>query len=254
MSQNNFRRSTLDLSAAELKVSKEGEEQMVVGHAALFGVPFQPILGFEELQEVFEPGAFSRSLSEGADVRALIDHDVRMLIGRSTAKPKPTLRVKEDKKGLAVEIDLPNTTHANNIRESLRRGDISGMSVGFVPQSETEELIDGVSLRHITDVDLIDVSIVTFPASEDTFAELRSRMHGQNFPFEDLARCFLRGQVGAELRSEDLECVRNSLRLLDEMLETRSQKDAGQSEEAAPSIALLRAQLKNKLQASEISS
>ena len=65
----------------------------------------------------------TRTLAEGIDLRALVDHDTGKPLGRLKAG---TLRVEPDAHGLRVEIDPPNTTAGHDIVESIRRGDVGG--------------------------------------------------------------------------------------------------------------------------------
>jgi HK97 family phage prohead protease len=137
------------------------------GYAALFNSRTD-IGGY--FFETIAPGAFAETLKT-SDVRALIDHDSGRVIGRSTAG---TLRLKEDEKGLLVEIDLPDTTDGRDLAVQLERGDISGMSFGFrVTHDEWDESGD-VPSRTIHKVDLFEVSAVAFPAYDDTTLALRS--------------------------------------------------------------------------------
>lgn len=136
------------------------------GYAALFNSETD-IGGY--FREVIAPGAFKDALD--SDVRALIDHDTGRVIGRSTAG---TLRLAEDDKGLAVEIDLPDTSDGRDLAVQLERGDISGMSFGFrVTHDEWDEAGD-TPLRTIRGVELYEVSAVAFPAYADTEIALRS--------------------------------------------------------------------------------
>lgn len=145
----------------------DGDEQPVIrGHAAVFETPTR-IMDFDEQ---IARGAFTRALKEKQDVRALFNHDPNHVLGRT---PK-TLRMDEDKVGLAVEIDPPST--AAGLLESMARGDVNQMSFGFVVKDEEwRKGEDGeVDLRTIKDVDLFDVSVVTFPAYPETDAAVRS--------------------------------------------------------------------------------
>jgi len=137
------------------------------GYAALFNSRMQFGDWFEE--EV-APGAFTETL-KSADVRALIDHNSGRVIGRSAAG---TLRLSEDAKGLAVEIDLPDTTDGRDLATLMERGDISGMSFGFRVTKETWDETGDIPLRTIQACDLFEVSAVAFPAYEDTEIALRS--------------------------------------------------------------------------------
>lgn len=150
------------------EIRMEGEAGTVVGYASVFNTQTS-IAGM--FREQVAPGAFARSIAEGADVRALIDHDSSLIIGRSKAG---TLRLAEDDTGLRVEIDLPDTQVARDLRVSMARGDISQMSFGFYVRGEHWDQAAPPPLRTITDVDLFDVSVVTFPQYPEAEAALRS--------------------------------------------------------------------------------
>lgn len=151
------------------------------GHAAVFdsrtaiGNPLR--WGwYEEIAET----AFDKTLKE-ADVRFLVDHDTRMLVARVSAGD---LTVAKDDVGLAVDAELD--TELSYVRDLVRNLDkrrITGMSFGFYVvkdewTTETVETNDGqsvdVDVRRITEVRLLEVSAVTFPAYEETDAGLRS--------------------------------------------------------------------------------
>lgn len=153
-------------SAPELR--KDSESRTIRGYAVKYDS--ETVIG-GQFREVFRPGAFKRAL-EKQDVRALLDHDSGRLLGRMSSG---TLRLKEDERGLAVEIDLPDTADGQTVHKLVERGDLSGMSFAFSPQVEVWDETEDMPLREITDADLFEVSAVTFPAYEDTELALRSK-------------------------------------------------------------------------------
>lgn len=154
-----------DLRMAE---AEDGEARLVRGYAALYNSASEDLGGFTE---VIAPGAFRDAL--GGDTRALINHDANMVLGRTRSG---TLRLSEDARGLAVEIDLPETQSARDLRASMARGDVNQMSFGFTVDHDTWDFRDdGTTVRTIHHVgELFDVSVVTFPAYPETEAALRS--------------------------------------------------------------------------------
>lgn len=150
----------------ERRVGEDGETTTptIVGYAAVFG-EVADIGGYFREQVV--AGAFARALEEGQDVRALWNHEPSDLLGRSVAG---TLRLAEDERGLKVEIDIPDTQLGRDVVTLVERGDVSGMSFGFIAQLEKWE----DDLRVLHDVDLFDVSLATYPAYEGTEVGLRS--------------------------------------------------------------------------------
>lgn len=147
---------------------RESEGRMTVaGYAAVFGEAAD-IGGW--FDEVLAPGAFTETL-RSADVRAYFGHDRNRVLGRSASG---TLRLSEDQKGLAVEIDLPDTSDGRDARALIQRGDITGMSFGFrVTREEWDETGDKPR-RTIREVELHEVSIVSEPAYDGTSIALRS--------------------------------------------------------------------------------
>ncbi len=133
----------------------------LVGYAAVFDRDSHDLGGFTES---IRSGAFSRSLREGADVRALRDHDPSKVLGRSGSG---TLRLVEDAVGLRSEIDLPDTELGRETAELVRRGDLDGMSFGFSAESDSWSERDGRSHRELSDLEIFDVSVVSFPAYPD---------------------------------------------------------------------------------------
>lgn len=114
--------------------------------------------------------AFDDALDD--DVRCLIDHDTRLVLGRNTAG---TLRMKTDDHGLWFEVDInPEDTDAMNLYARVQRGDVSGCSFGFdILDEETERREDGSTHWTIKKVKLYEGSICTFPAYQNTQAEAR---------------------------------------------------------------------------------
>lgn len=158
--------STRDL---ELRtIGDNPDAPMIVGYAAVFNELSDDLGGFRER---IAPGAFAKSL--GNDVRALFNHDTNFVLGRTTTR---TLRLSEDERGLAIEIDPPPTTFARDMLAGMRRGDISQMSFGFrvLPGGDIWDNIDGEIVRTLTNVDLFDVSVVAIPAYPQTTAEVRA--------------------------------------------------------------------------------
>lgn len=95
------------------------------------------------------------------------------MIGRIKAD---TLELRQDDHGLRVRINAADTTAGRDIVESIRRGDVDQMSFGFVIRQESVTRKggpDGEDLRVLEDLDLFDVSPVTYPAYPQTEVGLR---------------------------------------------------------------------------------
>jgi uncharacterized protein len=148
----------------------ESEKDIKIrGHAAIFNELSVDLGGF---REKIDPGAFAKSILED-DVRALWNHNADMVLGRNTSG---TLKLTEDERGLAIEIDPPDTQLGRDVMCLMQRGDVTQMSFGFtVPEGgERWEMMGGVAIRTLTAVNLFDVSPVTYPAYEGTDVAARS--------------------------------------------------------------------------------
>ena len=142
---------------------------VIAGYFAVFNNPTELWPG---CIEQIAPGAFSSSLD--GDVRALIDHDTRLVIGRTVAG---TLSLREDSAGLYGEIKInEHDSDAMNLYARVQRGDVSQCSFGFDITAEDYVVSpDGQTCTWtIRDVILYEVSVVTFPAYEATSAIARA--------------------------------------------------------------------------------
>ena len=112
--------------ARELRVMRNATGAPVVtGYAAVFSSLSQDLGGF---REQIMPGAFTTSLANQPDVRALFNHDPNLVLGRTKAG---TLELAEDGTGLQWSATLPDTTVARDLAISVERGDIDQCSFGF---------------------------------------------------------------------------------------------------------------------------
>lgn len=177
------RRYHLPKSLEVRAASEPGKPLTIRGYAAVFYRAGDPSTEFERGEGVVErimPGAFDAALAED-DVRCLNNHEEECVLGRRVpGGDKNTLRLGVDERGLWYECDLDPTREP--IYRSIERGDITGSSFSFACRTELGakrgkdvwEEINGVIVRSIYDLTLLDVSPVTFPAYEGATAEARS--------------------------------------------------------------------------------
>lgn len=147
----------------------EGGTRKLEGYASVFNSP--TVIGDEWFKEIIMPGAFARSISE-KDVRALFNHNWDNVLGRIKSG---TLQLEEDERGLKFIIDLPATTIANDLTESIDRGDIDQCSFGFIPVVERWDHDTVPATRQIEEVELFEISVVSLPAYDETTVSLRSQ-------------------------------------------------------------------------------
>lgn len=140
------------------------------GYAAVYNAPSHPLVvrGINDGKPFVErvaPGAFERSL--GLNVSLLIGHDRRELLANTKSG---LLSLKSDERGLAFEVELPDTQKARDVRALVDAGVLSEMSFGFFVRSDSWS----GSERTLRDVDLREVSIVENGAYPQTLAEART--------------------------------------------------------------------------------
>lgn len=123
--------------------------------------------------EYIEPTAFNKTLRDGYDVKALVDHDTSKVLGRVK---NGSLRLESREDGLYAECDLPNTTYANDVYELIKNGYCNTMSFGFriIEQDYTTDEV-GIEVHKLREVALQEISWgVSFPAYEATDSTARS--------------------------------------------------------------------------------
>lgn len=149
--------------------AENGTGPVISGYFAVFDSDYEM---YPDCFERISRGAFAKCL--GDDVRALVDHDTRLVLGRTTAG---TLTLREDDHGLYGEIQINEAdTDAMNLYARVQRGDVSQCSFGFDIIAEDYVISpDGqMCTWTIREVKLYEVSVVTFPAYEATAVEARS--------------------------------------------------------------------------------
>jgi len=155
--------------ATQFGTREDGEAPHIDGYFAVFNSNYEIAPG---MSESIAPGAFSRTLS--GDIRALINHDTTLVLGRTKAH---TLRLSEDEHGLFGDITInPNDQDAVNLYERVKRGDVDQCSFGFeIVREDTEVGEDGSIHWTIQEVNLFEVSACTFPAYEATNISAREK-------------------------------------------------------------------------------
>jgi len=149
------------------RVEPDAQDMYIEGYFAVFGRETELWPGaYEEIAS----GAFDETLNN--DIRALINHDTTLVLGRNKAG---TLELKADSYGLWGRIKInPNDTDAVNLYERVKRGDVDQCSFGFnILKEETDWREDGTVKWTIQEVDLHEVSVCTFPAYEETGVQAR---------------------------------------------------------------------------------
>jgi hypothetical protein len=155
--------------ALEVRAGVGDGPSKLVGYAAVYNSLSADLGGFKER---ILPGAFKGSVVGNTDIRALVDHNSEKLLGRTGNK---TLRLAEDAKRLRIEVDLPDTSYARDVKTLVARGDIRGMSFGFrVPDGGSRFTKEsGQTIRELSNIDLREVTVTSIPAYGDTSVQVR---------------------------------------------------------------------------------
>lgn len=141
----------------------------IEGYFAVFNSNYEI---FSDVTESIAPEAFDNTL--GGDIKALCDHDTRLVLGRNKAG---TLELRTDSHGLWGCITInPNDSDAVNLYERVKRGDVDQCSFGFEIVKEESDFRDDGSVHFtIREVKLYEVSVVTFPAYAETSVSARKQ-------------------------------------------------------------------------------
>lgn len=171
-----------------VREAKEGEaaSRTITGYAILFGVPSEPLYAYddEEAREVIAPGAVTKELLDGCDIKMTMFHDRQLILARSK-NGAGTLSYGVDDKGVYFEFEAPNTVDGDKALELVRRGDISGCSFAFSTHyydsayvSRDVQRVDGKTVITYT-VNVItgiyDFTLAADPAYPDTNCEAEAR-------------------------------------------------------------------------------
>lgn len=165
---------TLDMAAAEVRVeTTEAGRPVIRGIAMPYGSLSVPMRDAKNraFREKFRPGAFSRVLATGADVRALVNHNRDLPLGRNKAG---TLKIADDHQALRFELDPPDSPIAQFYVDAVRRGDMTGVSIRFYKIRDQWSGAGDATVREVIEADIDDISIVTYPAYPDTEVATRS--------------------------------------------------------------------------------
>jgi HK97 family phage prohead protease len=163
--------------AAELRAADDAKFQ-IRGIAAGYNSMSKDLGGF---REVIRAGAFARSLKSNPDVKCLFNHDPNQILGRTKSG---TLKLVDTERGLSFRCQLdPDSSAHRDIYSAIKRGDCDECSFAFTCPDGGDSFDDVKDertgkrfvLRTLKDVDLFDVSAVTYPASGDGATSVAAR-------------------------------------------------------------------------------
>ena len=152
-----------------MEIREDGEDLYLEGYFAVFNSSYELWPG---ATESVAPGAFDESIS--GDVRALYNHNTDIVLGRTSAG---TMEIRQDSHGLWGSIRINQAdTDAMNLYNRVKRGDVDQCSFGFFILAEERRVLENGDVQYvILKVRLVEVSVVTFPAYEETSVSARAR-------------------------------------------------------------------------------
>lgn len=159
----------VQMSPTDFEVREDGDKKTVSGYFAVFNSDYRIS---DTMSESVAPDAFDNTL--GNDIRCLVNHDTSKVLGRTK---NGTLTLKVDSHGLYGTVEINEEDQdAMNLYAKVKRGDVSGCSMGFyINKEDYEDRGKGESHWTIRDIDLFEVSCCTFPAYEQTQISARER-------------------------------------------------------------------------------
>lgn len=153
----------------QIKMEGVSDQGIFTGHASVFNV-------VDLDNDVVEPGAFAESITTGTASGGVL------IFGQHEDRKEPlgrSLELREDAVGLYVKGQISDTAAGRDYKQLIRDGVLDQMSIGYVTQ---EYYIDEQGIRHLKKVDLLEISIVNYPAN--TEARIESYKGGTK-PMED---------------------------------------------------------------------
>lgn len=160
----------------EFRVRSEGDERYIEGYFVRFGDVYDMGYG---ITESIAPGAFDDVLASGADIRALINHNSTLVLGRTKAG---TAHFRADEVGVWGSVRInPMDQDAVNALARVERGDVDQASFGFRDWEETREVDKATGEVHYTLTkikELMEFTVCTFPAYQSTSLSARDELRG----------------------------------------------------------------------------
>jgi uncharacterized protein len=204
-----------EVAPVELRTGEDQPTELH-GYASVFNqdATIQDFWGDAWIESVAR-GAFARTIGQ-ADIRALFNHDPNIILGRNRAG---TLDLSEDSTGLRSIIRPPDSPWGASVLESVKRGDVTGMSIAFQVIQEKWKRSDKkgeLARRTILEAALLDVSVVTYPAFEQTSVQARN-LGPDGGTLDVVAQAFRLARLaehGFPLEAEDRAVIKAAMDML----------------------------------------
>lgn len=164
------------ISSVEVRSIEGSEDRIITGYAAKYNTKSSLLKDWwgDEFVEEISPGAFDEAIRNNT-IKAYLNHNTDICLGSTKST---TLKLESDSVGLKFDLILPNTQAGNDLYESVKRGDIDGVSFGFNVKddrwSEIEHEGRNIMKRTLVDVDLFEISPTPCPAYESSEIDCRN--------------------------------------------------------------------------------
>ncbi len=176
------------------------------------------VYGVEDLGgDVIDKGAFTKTISENPRVPILWQHDAHEVIGFGEVKEW------QGKVLITGSLDMEDPTAAKAHRK-MKGGLVRGLSIGFSTIKSTWETVGEKMVRHIGELKLWEVSVVTFPMlpaahvtsvkAEDLEAQLERTNEQIKALLAENATAKAAGEAAAAAKQEQTEPVDHSAAVL----------------------------------------
>ncbi len=219
------------LSSVEVRAATDGQPAHIIGHAAVYNRWSVDLGGFKER---VLPGSFAKSLGV-SDVRALFNHDANYILGRTKSG---TLDLADEVKGLHFDATAPDTqTIRDLVLAPIERGDVDQCSFSFSVREGGDvwrepKTLGGLWERDLTDLELYDVSPVTFPAYPQTDVAVRALLSETGIDLDALTAVLARSGRGLPILDSDVDLLEGSIAVLRSLLpEANGEEPSGANPE-----------------------
>lgn len=154
--------------STEFKVRSAEDKRFIEGYFIKFNEETEL---WDGVYEEVESGSVIGSLKDN-DIRCLFNHDTSVVLGRTG---NGTLKLTKDEAGLFGSVEInEKDKQALDILARIERGDVNACSFGFnIIKEEMEDRDDGTVKFVLKEIDLKEVSPVTFPAYPSTSIQAR---------------------------------------------------------------------------------
>jgi HK97 family phage prohead protease len=170
-------RRYLPLSESQISASDEAGVVHLSGNACVYDTLSRPLplSNGRKFRERISASAFQSTLNDPAnDIICTVNHDTSKILGRTSSK---TLEIFNNSHALSVRCQLPKTSYAADLIESVKRGDVLGMSFTFDEQEptwESESSPDGYPVCTIHRAFLYEVCFTSDPAYLSSSVAMRN--------------------------------------------------------------------------------